>query len=108
VSYKVLNHEGAEIGLKTKGKTGRLSLEGGYLRIRGEPEVSIPLETLHSVELFRLHGTARMLKIVHERGTLFVSVIRFSLFGFFMVVNFFATGQLKQELEAVIRQKPNS
>jgi hypothetical protein len=55
--------------------------------------------------LFRLHGLARMLKVTHEGGTLFVSVVRFSLFGLFMVVNFFATRRLKEELEAAIRQQ---
>jgi hypothetical protein len=81
--YKVLYHQGETIGLKDKATVGRLSLEGGRLLIRGEPEVSVPLATIRSVELFRLHGTGRMLKVAHEGGTLFVSVIRFSLFGLF-------------------------
>jgi hypothetical protein len=105
MSYKVLYHQGEEIGLKSKARVGRLSLEGGRLLIRGEPEVSIPLEALYSVELFRLHGTGRMLKILHGGGTLFVSVIRFSLFGVFAVINFFATGRLRKELEAGIREQ---
>jgi hypothetical protein len=108
MSYKVLYHQGEEVSLKTKAGVGRLSLEGGRLLIRGEPEVSLPLEALRSVELFRLHSIARMLKITHEGGTLFISVIRFSLFGLFMVVNFFATGRLQKELEAIIRERRNA
>jgi hypothetical protein len=104
VSYKVMYHEGDTISVKTKVKTGRLSLEDGRLLILGAPAISLSLETLQTVELFRLHGTGRMLKISHEGGTLFVSVIRFSLFGIFAVINFFATGRLKKELEAVLHE----
>jgi hypothetical protein len=46
-----------------------------------------------------------MLKIVHADGTLFVSVIRFCLFGYFAITNFFGTGRLHHELEAAIRQQ---
>ncbi|HWG45809.1 MAG TPA: hypothetical protein VN688_23815 [Gemmataceae bacterium] len=102
MTYKVLYHQGEAVSLKTKARVGRLSLEGDRLLIHGEPGVSVPLEALQSVELYRLHGTGRMLKIRHEGGTLFVSVIRFSLFGLFAVVNFFATGRLHEELEAAM------
>jgi hypothetical protein len=108
VDYKVLYHVGEAVGLKTKAAVGRLSLEDGHLLIRGETPVSIDLGALRSVELFRLHGTGRMLRVVHTEGTLFVSVIRFCLFGLFAVGNFFATGQLKEELQAVIREKGNA
>ena len=73
MTNKVLYHQGAEIGLRTKARVSGLSLQDDRLVIRGEPEVSIALESLRSVELFRLHGTGRMLKVVHEGGTLFVS-----------------------------------
>jgi hypothetical protein len=103
-SYKVLYHQGDAIGLASKVTVGRLSLEEDGLVIRGPAAVSIPFNALHSVELFRLHGTGRMLRIGHEGGTLFVSVIRFCLFGYFAVINFFATGKLLRELEGVIRE----
>lgn len=45
-----------------------------------------------------MHGLGRMLKVVHEHGTLFVSVIRWSLGYFFVMVNFVATGRLRDEL----------
>jgi hypothetical protein len=99
---KVLYHVGVTVGFKTKPVFGRLRLEGGRLLIQGEPAVSIDVKSLRSVELVRPHGAGRMLKISHGEGTLFVSVIRFNLFGIFTVVNFFATGRLKQELEAAM------
>src|SRR5438309_10794303 len=99
MTYKVLYHVGESVSLKTKCPTGCLSIEDHRVLIRGSPEISIPVESLRSVELFRLHGMARMLKIQHSGGTLFVSVIRFSLFGLFGVVNFFGTGRLQDELD---------
>lgn len=105
MSYKVLYHIGEAVDLKTKVAIGRLSLEQDQLLIRGVKDVAVPFATLRSVELLRLHGTGRMLKVCHTAGTLFISVIRFSFFGLFAVVNFFATGRLKLELEAVIRAR---
>jgi hypothetical protein len=102
MTNKVLYHQGEEIGLRTEARVGGLSLQDDRLVIRGEAEVSIALESLRSVELFRLHGTGRMLKVIHEGGTLFVSVIRFSLFGLFAVVNSFGTRRLHDELQAAI------
>ena len=62
--------------------------------------MSVPLGSIRSVELLRLHGTGRMVKIVHAGGTLFVSIIRFSFFGWFVVANFFATGKLARTLQS--------
>src|SRR5262245_29283297 len=105
MSCKVVYHQGEEIRLNTKANVGRLSVGAGRSLIRGKPEVSTPIEAQPSVELLRLHGTGRMLKISHEGGALFVSVLRFSLFGLFAVVNFFATGRLQKELEGAIRAR---
>jgi hypothetical protein len=105
MSYKVLYHEGDEVSFRTKAKVGRLSLDDATVSIVGEKDISIPFKSLRSSNLFRLHGTGRMLKIVHENGVLFVSVIRFCLLGFFASVNFFATGRLQKELEGVIQGK---
>ncbi len=103
MSYRVLYHQGNSIDLRTKARTGRLSVAEGHIHIDGEFELSIPVEQLRSVELFRMHNTGRMLKIVHSQGTLFVTVIRFNLFGYFAMVNFFATGRLQKELQSLIR-----
>ena len=102
MSYKVLFREGDSIDLRTKACSGRLSVEDGHIHIVGDSGLSIPVSHLRSVELFRMHNTGRMLKVVHDQGTLFVSVIRFNLFGYFAMVNFFATGRLQRELQSLI------
>ena len=104
MSYKVIFHAGDNISVETKVKTGRLSMTETNLAVTGRDPFSLPLSSLQSVGLFRLHGTGRMLRIVHDRGTLFVSVVRFCLFGQFAIINFFGTGKLKDELEAAISQ----
>jgi hypothetical protein len=102
VRYKVLYHVGDSITLSTKAASGWLSIGDYRVMIQGAEDVSIPFDALQNVELFRLHGTGRMLKIQHTSATLFVTVIRFNLFGFFAAVNFFKTGRLQHELAARI------
>ena len=100
--YNVVYHVGDAVDIKTRVETGRLELVADALVIHGDGELVVPFADLRSVELFRMHGTGRMLKIVHAGGTLFVSVVRFSLFGQFAVINFFATGELNKALKAAI------
>lgn len=99
MKFKVLFHEGAEVSLATRGRTGWLTLAPEAVRIDSDPPVVIPNEALRSVELFRMHNTGRMLKITHSGGTLFLTVVRFSLFGPFAIVNFLATGELAERLQ---------
>ena len=108
MSYKVIYHIGDAIGWRTTVATGSLFLDGSRLLIQGEQDVEIPVSSLRSVELFRLHGTGRMLTIVHTGGTLFVSVIRSCLFGCFAVISFFATGRLRNELASALCVQDNS
>jgi len=102
MNYKVLYHEGADVSLKTKGTTGQLSIEGDDVVIRSESDVRIPLASIQRVEPLRMHGTGQMIKLTHSHGTMFLSVIRFSLFGVFAVVNYFGTKRLEDELRDAI------
>ncbi len=104
MNYKVIYHCGDEISIKTKTKSGRLDLTDKLLTISGKETLSISTEQIKRVELFRLHGLGRMLKIIHNEGVLFVTVVRFFLFDYFAVTNFFKTGKLHQELTALIRK----
>lgn len=106
MGYKVMFQRGDEVGLRTRGAAGRLELEADRLVITGDSEIAIPYRSLHSVEMFRLHGTGRVLRIVSREGTLFVMVIRFSLFGWFALIDFFGTGQLLGRIESILPAKP--
>jgi hypothetical protein len=107
VNYKVIYHIGETIDIGTKAKSGRLILDQDGLHLQGETDFIIPRKSLQEVEMTRLHGSGRMLKIKHVGGTLFLSVIRFHVFGYFAVVNYFATGRLLRTLESLIYKDPH-
>jgi hypothetical protein len=45
-----------------------------------------------------MHGLGRCIKISYDKGTVYISVIRFQLFGYFALINFFGTGELAGRL----------
>ncbi|MGX5842922.1 hypothetical protein ACWGTI_19580 [Mesorhizobium sp. ArgA1] len=104
--YKVIYHQGGTVGWSTKAMRGTAEVSERGLTITGaKVTIDIPASDIQSVELFRMFGTGSMLKIVHDGGTLFVTVIRFMI-GQFATVNFFATGALQQRLLALTDPAP--
>jgi hypothetical protein len=102
-SYRVIYHVGDTLNLQTKGLEGRASLTHCKLTITGPFPVELPIGELRAAEIFRLHGLGRFIRISHERGTIYVSVVRFVLFGgYFASINFFGTGELACRLCAAI------
>ena len=103
--YKVMYHVGPDISLKTKVNEGILTIRDGAVSIEGKAPFDLPLENITSVELFRLHGLGRMIKVCCGEQNLFVSVIRFNFFGYFALINFFGTGRLRDELSKVVEPR---
>jgi hypothetical protein len=102
-SYRVIYHIGDTLNLQTKALQGRASLTQDKLTITGPFPVELPIRELHAAELFRLHGLGRCIRISHERGTVYVSVVRFVLFGgYFASINFLQTGELARRLREAI------
>jgi hypothetical protein len=100
--YRVLYHVGDSVSLRTKALEGRLALTHDVLKITGPSPVELSVRELRSAELFRLHGLGRCIRISHDNGTLYVSVIRFLLSGYFSAINFFGTGDLARRLRDAI------
>ena len=101
--YRVIYHIGDTLDLRTKALQGHASLTQDELTITGPSPVELPVRELRAAELFRLHGLGRCIRISHERGTIYLSVVRFVLFGgYFALINFFATGQLARRLREAI------
>lgn len=99
--YKVIYHIGDEISLKTRAKAGVLELGAGNLRIEGrDAPVNIPWDSIDGVEMFRLHGLGRMIKVTTKAATLFLTVVRINLGGAFIVINFLKAGELFRQLKA--------
>lgn len=105
--YKIIYHEGVEVSLKTEFSSAFATITNTALQISGSENICIKLDDFKAVELFRLHGLGRMLKIWHTDGVIFISVIRFKLIqlpliGQFASVNFLKTGELNSLLRSRI------
>lgn len=101
--YKVIYHIGEEIGIKTRVLMGTAEIADRSLILKDDGAVSI-IKNVRSVEMFRLHGTGRMIRVIHSEGTLFLAVVRFCLWGYFSMINFFGTGRLYSELSALVER----
>lgn len=97
-SYKVFYHQGSEIGLKTRVLRGTAWIDASGLNIKGpDGTSSIPATDIKEVELFRLHGTTRVIRVDYPGGRLFLAVVRLMI-GQFAFVNYFKTGKLYKAL----------
>ena len=104
MKYKVFFHQGDELTLKTKVSRGEAWIDESGLHVEGASEVVIPRSNLLSVELFRLHGLGRVIRVEHRQGRLFLSVVRWMI-GQFAFINFLKTGTLHKELTAITSAK---
>jgi hypothetical protein len=102
-TYRVIYHAGDTLDLRTKALEGRATLTQDALTITGPSPIEVPMRELRDAELFRLHGLGSIIRISHARVTVFVSVVRFVLFGgYFASINFFRTGELARRLREAI------
>ena len=98
--YKVFFHQGDELSLKTRVSRGEAWIDESGLHVKGASEVVIPSGNLRSAELFRLHGLGRVIRVEHNQGRLFLSVVRLMI-GQFAIINFFKSGTLHEELTKI-------
>ncbi len=96
--YRIMYFCGDEISLSSKMITGKAIIEYGKLNLQGEVKLSLAIEELENIELYRLHGMGRMIRFRCSKKQYFLTVIRFNLFGYFAMINYFATGKLHQQL----------
>ena len=101
MKYKIVYYAGESIDIHTKVKNAVLTEVDGVVTIteRRRGGETLPLSGFASVELFRLHGLGRMLKIRCGGRTVYLTVVRFCIGSLFAVVNFLATGRLYHELQ---------
>lgn len=103
MSYKVMYYLGDDIDLRTKVETGALSTRSDGFRItNGEAQIDVPFTSMRDVEMVRLHGLGRMIRITCSERNLFVTVIRFNIAGYFVMVNFLKAGELYRMLKSSI------
>ena len=104
-TYRVMYHVGPDLDLSTKMKSGRAVIDGHRLMISGDDNLQIPLAELDKSELFRQHGTGRMIRCNWNDSLIFLTVVRLNLFGYFAIVNFVGTGQLFKEISKLSQSR---
>jgi len=102
--YKVCFHRGDELTLKTRATKGHAWVDEKGLHVTSVAEtISIPRRDLRSVEMFRLYGLGRVIRVDHAQGRLFVTVVRFMI-GQFALINFLETGVMRDKLADLLEQ----
>jgi hypothetical protein len=104
MKYKVIYHVGNDLSLKTKVHSGTLAFDSEHISISGRSPLIIAYSSFRDVEMFRLHGLGRMIKLVCADRIMFVTVVRLNLFGYFVIINFFKAGRLFENLKSCISQ----
>jgi len=102
--YKVIYHVATELTLKTRVSSGRLTFQDGAVSISGATPLTVPYSEMVKVEMFRLHGLGRMIKLICKERTIFLTVVRINLFGYFIFINFFRTGELYESLKKSVQK----
>jgi hypothetical protein len=96
--YKVFFHFGQDLGLKTHASKGKAWIDASGLNIQGSTgSTAIPIADIREVEMFRLYGASRVIRVDYQGGRVFFAVVRFMI-GQFASVNFFKTGKLHKML----------
>lgn len=106
--YKIIYHVGEEINIKTKVEGGALTWQEQSLLISGSPSFEVPFSSFVSIDMFRMHGLGRMIKLVCSDRTIFLTVVRFNIAGYFAVINFFKAGELYERLKCNNKSAPTS
>ncbi len=101
---KVIYHVGTELTLKTRVSSGSLIFQDEAASISGSSPLTIPFSEIINVEMFRLHGLGHMIKLVCKERTIFLTVVRINLFGYFLIISFFRAGELYETFKQRVRK----
>ncbi len=101
--YRVLFYQGDALGLKTHVYKGEAWIDEAGLHIDGPDgaKVTVPGVDVQKVEMLRLYGLGRVIRIDHRGGRLFLAVVHFMI-GQFALVNFCCTGRLQRTLSDLL------
>ena len=99
LTYKLLYIVAEEVGQKTKGLSGVLTLHGDRAHIEGPEELSLPYSQFEALRIFRQHKVGTLIHVRCGGISAFLAVPRINLFGIFAVINYFKTNALFDELQ---------
>ena len=105
---KIIYHVGESIGSETIVKRGNLIEDIIYPSIQSTSE-KIVLDSLNSIEFFKLNGLGTMVKIRNSGTTIYFSVTRIFIDkgAGFAIVNYSATKKVKALLEVAMKNQLN-
>jgi len=89
-------------------ESGYLTLNESSIFISGKSSIEVPYSSMNGIEMFRLHGLGRMIKLVCADRTMFLTVIRLNVFGYFIFIDFLKTGRLYEALNDAMLQAKQS
>ena len=104
MKYKIIYHVGNELTIKTKADSGYLVFNESSIFISGTSTLEVPYTSMIKIEMFRLHGLGRMIKLVCADCTIFFAVIRLNIFGYFVFIDFLKTGRLYEAINDAMQQ----
>jgi hypothetical protein len=101
MKYKVFYHFGNELSSKTKVKMGVLIISENDIYLKESNSNIMKLIDIKKTELITILGGGHCIKIYCLDFSVFISVIRFCLFGSFALVNYYKTMEVYKKLESV-------
>ena len=87
-----------DLALRQKGLMGTLRVDVKQMLIESEPPIGIDFGDISALSLERMPGSGTVIRIESPNLTVFLSIIRFQLFQWFLVVNQSRTRALFNEL----------
>jgi len=105
VKYKIFYHLGDELSSKTRVKTGFLIISEENLYLTESNSHIKSINNIVRVELAKIPGGGHCIKIYCNDCILYISVIRFCLFGSFVLVNYHKTIEVYKKLERLLLGK---
>ena len=102
MTYRIFFHHGPELGLSTHVEKGTLDVVGDSIVFSSSGSLTrVPIKTISAISMFRLHGLSRVVRVEHDAGSTFFAVTRIMI-GQFAFVNFFKTGTLFTQIQAMV------
>jgi hypothetical protein len=99
VKYKIFYHFGDELSTKTKVKNGFLLISENNIYLTESDSNTRKLDNIVNVDLTTIPGGGHCIKIYCSDFIIFISVIRFSMFESFVLVNYRKTMEVYKKLK---------
>jgi len=98
LTHKLIYIVTEEVGLKTNGLAGILTLHADHMHIAGPKVLSLPYSQLTQLRVIKQHKVGTLIHLRCSGTSVFLAVQRFNLLGILAVINRGKTHALFKEL----------